>query len=328
MNITVVKQPMKPETFTQSAADEEWSQLPTDVQNHILEAALAARQIARNLTREHWLQVGRGLLDIRDQALRRSSANHIHHPFYRRFHRLYMSRVPDLVELDRVDHAGCQHAMWMVTNWERYVDDNGTVSVSSWLAAKDAVDHIRRLNHPSAIHRAYVTDNTPKPQGLAKASTKKQRLTELVADRDRENTELRQQISELETTKPMLALPAPAVEPEEQEDLKAAKMKIEKLEQRLENIKAVISDADERNYQLVKQHSEESRKIYLLSMRIKELEAQLRAKPVVAQLSDDQLRPYHNEWQRRRMAEGRARRAKAIGNPTRNRNKSENSVNV
>jgi hypothetical protein len=173
----------------QSTIDEEWERLSLESQTHIMKAALAARQLARNLTREHWLTIGQGVIDVQDGAMRRSGANHNQHPIYRRFHRIYMERVPDLAALAEADHAGCHHATWLFRNWDTYVDEmpKGGTPVSSWLDGTETTEHLRRrLQHPSTIYKTYMASFRTRPQGAEKAPTplarKEARIEQLSAE--------------------------------------------------------------------------------------------------------------------------------------------------
>jgi hypothetical protein len=164
-------------TEREQKIDELWADVAMPVQNVILNANLVAREIARHRDRASWLEVGKGWVEIRDEALRRAKTPSIRHPKYSYYHGLLMAKAPDLAALEEHDHAGCRHAVWLFENW--------TV-IERWLADQEVGKNLRDLNHPSVIKRRFDAAHRRKPQGLKKpptaAARKEARIHELEAE--------------------------------------------------------------------------------------------------------------------------------------------------
>jgi hypothetical protein len=188
-------------TEREQKINELWADVAMPVQNVILNANLVAREIARHRDRASWLEVGKGWVEIRDEALRRAKTPSIRHPRYSYYHGLLMAKAPDLAALEEHDHAGCRHAVWLFENW--------TV-IERWLADQEIGKNLRDLNHPSVIKRRFEATHSHKPQGLEKpptaAARKKARIDELEA----ENRELRAELRRREDAPPPRLAPARA----------------------------------------------------------------------------------------------------------------------
>src|SRR4051794_29458122 len=89
--------------------DAVWNELSAAIRNSIMQAGLAAKEVAEFGERRRWLQIGQGFSAIRLAAQRRAVTSNIQHPTYRYYHRLILSKVPDLEALEKRDHASCHH---------------------------------------------------------------------------------------------------------------------------------------------------------------------------------------------------------------------------
>lgn len=127
-----------------------WAGVSAEDQHTLLSANTAAREVLRQRDRAYWLEVGRGLSVVREEALRRAGTNNIQHPRYRRAQALLLDRLPDLTTLVAKDSKGCNHAIWMFKNWSE---------VEVWLLELEPESF--SLNHPTSIHRRYHRKERP-----------------------------------------------------------------------------------------------------------------------------------------------------------------------
>jgi hypothetical protein len=181
-----------------------WADVAMPVQNVILNANLVAREIARHRDRASWLEVGKGWVEIRDEALRRAETQNIWHPRYRYYRGLLMAKAPDLAALEEHDHAGCRHAVWLFENW--------TV-IERWLADQEIGKNLRDLNHPSVIKRRFDAAHRREPQGLKKPPTAAARKEARIHELEAENRELQTQLRRSEYEPQPLDTAATAVHP-------------------------------------------------------------------------------------------------------------------
>lgn len=169
-----------------------WDSLGGLAKSAIMEAGLAAKELATYPERQRWLKIGKGFANVRAEALRLADTNNIQHPTYRQYHASILSKVPDLKALEEHDHKSCQHALWLYNNWE---------SVESYLA-KLTIEENNKLNHPSSIKRRFDAANKPLPQGLEKPPT-------VMARKDARIAELEQEVRELHVSGPAVVVSQP-----------------------------------------------------------------------------------------------------------------------
>jgi hypothetical protein len=170
-------------TEREQKIDELWADVAMPVQNVILNATnLVARENARHRDSAFWLEVGKGWVEIRDEALRRAETQNIRHPRYRYYHGLLMAKAPDLAALEEHDHAGCRHAVWLFENW---------AVIEHWLADREIGKNLRGLNHPSVIKRRFEAAHLRKPQGLKKPPPAAARMKARIDELEAENRKLR-----------------------------------------------------------------------------------------------------------------------------------------
>ena len=157
-----------------------WSEVSDAAKVIILQAEQAAHNLAKPERRPLWLKVGEGLSVVRSEALRLAKVGgNIQHPRYRKYHRLILAKVPDLLTLTKVDHKSCQHALWMFNNRE---------AVERFLATLDTRT-ANALNHPSSIRSRFDAAHKPINQHQSRSSasehsrdTKSQSQTEADID--------------------------------------------------------------------------------------------------------------------------------------------------
>jgi hypothetical protein len=169
----------------QRRVDEAWEELSLEAQNEILSGAMYARVIARHEQRAHWLSIGRALARVRTEAMRCAGTNNDHHPHYRIYYGILMTRVPDLDALVKQDKASSVHARWLWDNWP---------VIEPWFAGLEPGAN-EKLNHPTTIKRRYEAAHKTKPQGAEAVPTplqrKERRIAELEEELDQTSRKLR-----------------------------------------------------------------------------------------------------------------------------------------
>lgn len=142
----------------QSTAQNEqvWQSLPDQAKAAIFDANIAAQDILEFGERHRWLAIGKGRAVIRDEALRLAATNNLQHPLYRFYQGMLLAKADHLAELEKRDHASCQHALWLHDMWPE---------IAPWLMKLDSETKGTRklLNHPSTIKRRFEgTNKRPK----------------------------------------------------------------------------------------------------------------------------------------------------------------------
>jgi hypothetical protein len=119
-----------------------WQRLSTEAQNEIMAGALAIRRIRQHEDYTHWVQVGRALLRLQEEAMHLSGANSPQGRGYTAMRADLGSRVPDLDSINKTTRA---HSVWLAQNFG---------AVEKWRATL-ATNVREMLNHPTALRRRY-----------------------------------------------------------------------------------------------------------------------------------------------------------------------------
>jgi len=130
-----------------SNAGDVWGQLTVEAQNEIMAGALAIRRIREHEDYTRWVQVGRALLRLQEEALYLTRSNAPHGRAYTRMRAELGRRVPDL---ERVHNTSKAHAVWLAKNYE---------AVETWRATL-AANQREQLNHPSVLKRRFEAATT------------------------------------------------------------------------------------------------------------------------------------------------------------------------
>jgi hypothetical protein len=161
-----------------------WNRLTAEAQNEIMTGAIAIRLIRQHEDYSRWVQVGRALLRLQEEAMHLSGSNSPQGRGYTAIRAELGGRVPDL---DAIDKASKAHAVWLAKNFD---------AVEKWRATL-AVNLRDQLNHPGSIKRRYDathgeargSDAAAKP--LSPAARKDAEIVRLQEALDDANTKIR-----------------------------------------------------------------------------------------------------------------------------------------
>jgi hypothetical protein len=125
-----------------------WAELAPEARDEIERGDASMAALKRGETIERWHDIGRALVRMQAEAMRRSASNI---PKGRAYSDAWQTIAAHAPHLRDIEQSTRSHATWLATAWE---------PVNAWL--QTLAHNVRlQLNHPRAIHRRYDAAHVP-----------------------------------------------------------------------------------------------------------------------------------------------------------------------